>query len=63
MEDEIKTPEKKKGGRPKTKHGKKVTFYLSYDAIDKLNKMTTLTRNNSEFVQNLIIKQYSQPAA
>ena len=62
MELEEQTPEKNKGGRPKTKHGKKVTFYLSFDSIKKLNQMTTLTRNNSQFVQDLIIKEYSQPA-
>lgn len=62
MESEIKNPGKNRGGRPKTKHGKRVGFYLSYDTIKKLRQMTTLTRNNSEFVEDLIIKEYSQPA-
>ena len=61
IESEMQTPEKRRGGRPKTKHGKRVAFYLSFDTIKKLNQMTTLTRNNSKFVQDLIIKEYSRP--
>lgn len=63
MEQKIKTPEKRKRGRPKTKHGKRINFYLSHDTIKKLNQMTTLTRNNSGFVEALIIKAYSQPTS
>lgn len=63
MEEQTKNSGKRKGGRPKKKHGKSINFYLSFDTIKKLNQMTTLTRNNSEFVENLIIKEYSQPAA
>ncbi len=55
---EIGTPEKKRRGRPKIKQGKRITFYLSYDSIEKLKQMTTLSRNNSGFVQDLIIKEY-----
>ena len=54
--------QKKRGGRPKTKHGKRVGFYLSFDTLKMLDQMTTLTRNKSQFVQDLIIKEYSRPA-
>ncbi len=62
MGSQIQTPERKKGGRPKIKHGKRVGFYLSFDTLKMLEQMTTLTRNKSEFLQNLIIKEYSRPA-
>lgn len=48
----------KKRGRPKTKDGKKVTFYLSLDCIKKLKIMTSINRNASKLVENLIIEKY-----
>ena len=54
MENEI----KKKRGRPKTKEGKKVTFYLSLDSIKKLKEMTIIGRNASALIEALINQAY-----
>ena len=51
--------DKKKRGRPKTKHGKRVTFYLSFECIKKLEKMTTIGRNASALIESLINKSYN----
>ena len=48
----------KKRGRPKTKEGKNVTFYLSNHIIAKLRLMTTLNRNASKFIEGLIEERY-----
>lgn len=48
----------KKRGRPKTKEGKNVTFYLSHHVIAKLRLMTTLNRNASQFIERLIEERY-----
>lgn len=45
-------------GRPKKKNGKRVNFYLSENCIDKLNKLTIVSRNKSAFVEGLINKKY-----
>ncbi len=50
---------KKKRGRPKTKEGRKVTFYLSNHIIAKLRLMTTLNSNASKFVEDLIEEKYN----
>ena len=49
---------KKKRGRPKTKQGKKVTFYLSFDSIKMLGEMTIIGRNASALVEALINQAY-----
>ncbi len=48
----------KKRGRPKTKNGKKVTFYLSLNCIEKLGIMTRINRNASKLVEDLIMEKY-----
>ena len=48
----------KKRGRPKTKNGKRVTFYLSFECIKKLKEMTVIGRNASLLIENLINKEY-----
>ncbi len=52
--------EAKKRGRPKTKDGKKVTFYLSLESIKKLAQMTIIGRNASALIEALINKEYSK---
>lgn len=52
------TEEFKKRGRPKTKDGKRVTFYLSKDSIKKLGKMTELGKNASALIEALINSHY-----
>ena len=49
---------KKKRGRPKTKEGKAVTFYLSHHIIAKLRIMTTMTKNASKFIEDLIEEKH-----
>ena len=62
MDEQVpKIPEKKKRGRPKVKQGKRVTFYLSYKCIKNLKQMTTLNRNASKLIEDLINKEYSTP--
>lgn len=48
----------KKRGRPKTKEGKNVTFYLGNQIIAKLRLMTTISRNASKFIEELIEERY-----
>lgn len=52
--------DKKKRGRPKTKNGKKVTFYLSFNSIKKLQQMTEIGRNASALIESLINAHYSK---
>ncbi len=52
--------DKKKRGRPKTKNGKRVTFYLSFECIKKLKDMTVIGRNASVLIENLINNSYSR---
>ena len=39
----------------KYKFGKRVTYYLSYDAINKLSK---ICKNKSSFIEMLIFKEF-----
>lgn len=48
----------KKQGRKKEKYGKRKTFYLSYECIAKLKEMTSVSRNESAFVETLINMHY-----
>ena len=48
----------KKRGRPRTKDGKRVTFYLSFECIKKLKDMTVMSRNASVLIENLINQHY-----
>ena len=52
--------EKKRRGRPKEKKGKRVTFFLSFDCIKKLNDMTTISRNKSKFIETLINEKFEK---
>ncbi len=52
--------EKRKRGRPKTKDGKKVTFYLSFESIKKLGQLTEIGRNASAFIEALINLAHSK---
>ncbi len=49
----------KKRGRPKIKEAKRMTFYLSNHIIAKLRIMTTLNRNASKFIEDLIEEKYN----
>ena len=49
---------KKKRGRPKTKEGKKVTFYLSNHTIAKLRLMTAINGNASRLIEELIDERH-----
>ncbi len=51
---------KKRRGRPKTKDGKKVTFYLSFNSIKKLKTMTIIGRNASKLIEELINKRFEE---
>jgi hypothetical protein len=51
--------EKKKLGRPKTKEGRKITFYLANHIIAKLRMMTSQSQNMSKFIEDLIEEKYN----
>lgn len=52
---------KKKKGRPKTRpETKLITFNLSLESIKKLKIMTSISRNDSAFIERLINLEYNK---